>query len=211
MNEQDVLTAMAQVRNTPKRKFKQSVDLVFNLQNIDFKNPSNRIDLKVILPQGRGKDLKVGLFGDTDFLGKAKNADLKITDKEIKKTPKEMRKVAESMDFFIAQANLMVEIGKGWGKYLSTRGKMPQPLPPAADPTPMVTRFKNTITLKSKGNTPQTISCSIGTEDMADSQLAANTVAVYNALVEKLPTRENNIKTVMIKQTMGPAVKLISK
>jgi len=209
MNDQDILKALEEVRKAPKRGFTQSVDLVINLQNIDFKNPSNRIDVKVMLPAGRGKELKVGVFGDTDFLSKAKKADLKITDKEIKKSPKEMRKIAESMDFFIAQTTLMVEIGKGWGKYLSTRGKMPQPMPPAADPTPMIMRFKNTVTLKSKGNTPQTISCSVGTEAMKDEDIAKNAMAIYNALLEKLPTKENNIKTVMIKSTMSPAVKLM--
>jgi large subunit ribosomal protein L1 len=208
MNDQDVLKVLPEVRKGEKRKFTQSIDVVFNLQNIDFKNPNNRIDIKVTLPAGRGKTLKVGLFGDTDFLSKAKSADLKITDKEIKKSPKEMRKIAESMDFFIAQATLMVEIGKTWGKYLSTRGKMPQPLPPAADPTPMITRLKNTVVLKSKGNTPQTLSCSIGMESQKDEEIAKNVVAVYNALMEKLPSKENNLKSFFIKTTMGSPLKL---
>jgi large subunit ribosomal protein L1 len=209
MNDQDVLKALEEVRKAPKRKFTQSIDLVINLQNIDFNIPANKIDLKITLPSGRGKDLKVGVFGDTDFLSKAKTADLKITDKQIKKTPKEMRKIAESMDFFIAQTTLMVEIGKNWGKYLSTRGKMPQPMPPAADPTPMIKRFKNTVVLKSKGNTPQTLSCSVGTEAMKDEEIAKNAIAVYNALMEKLPTKENNLKSFLIKTTMGPSVKLM--
>jgi large subunit ribosomal protein L1 len=209
MNDQDVLKALPEVRKGEKRKFTQSIDLVFNLQNIDFKNTANRIDLKVVLPSGRGKELKVGVFGDLDFLSKAKTADLKITDKEIKKSPKEMRKIAESMDYFLAQTTLMVEIGKGWGKFLSTRGKMPQPMPPAADPTAMIMRLKNTVQLKSKGNTPQTLSCAVGTEAMKDEDLAKNVIAVYNALSEKLPSKDNNIKSFLIKTTMGPAVKLM--
>ncbi len=208
MDEQTILKVLEEVKKTPKRKFTQSVDLVVNLQNIDFKNPANRVDIKVMLPEKRGKDLKVAVMGDTDFLSKAKAADLKISDKEIKKSPKEIRKIAESMDFFIAQTSLMVEVGKTWGKFLSTRGKMPQPMPPAADPTPMIMRFKNTVTLKSKGNTPQTLSCSLGTEEMKNEQLAKNFMAVYSALVEKLPSKENNIKTVFIKATMGPSYKI---
>lgn len=197
------------MRKAPKRKFTQSVDLVVNLQNIDFKNPSNRIDIKVLLPEGRGKDLKIGVFGDSDFLSKAKSADLKISDKEIKKSPKEIRKIAESMDYFIAQTTLMVEIGKNWGKYLSTRGKMPQPLPPQADASAMIKRLKNTVNLKSKGNTPQTLSCSVGSESLKDEQIAKNAMTLYNALLDKLPTKENNIKSLLIKTTMGPSVKLI--
>jgi len=209
MNDQDILKALEEVRKAPKRKFTQSIDVVVNLQNIDFKNPANRIDIKVMLPAGRGKDLKIGVFGDTDFLSKAKKADMKISDREINKSPKEMRKIAEQMDFFIAQTSLMVNIGKGWGKYLSTRGKMPQPLPPAADPTPMILRLKNTVVMKSKGNTPQTLSCSVGTEAMKDDQITKNVMTVYGTLLEKLPSRENNLKSFLIKTTMGPSVKLI--
>ncbi len=209
MNDQDVLKALTEARKAPKRKFAQSIDVVVNLQNIDFKNPSNRIDLKVTLPAGRGKILKVGAFGDTDFLSKAKSADLKILDKEVRKSPKEIRKIAEQMDYFVSQTTLMVEIGKTWGKFLSTRGKMPMPLPPGADPTPMITRLKNTVSLKSRGNTPQTLSCSVGMETMKDEDLVKNAMAVYNALLEKLPAKENNIKSFMIKTTMGPSIKLI--
>jgi large subunit ribosomal protein L1 len=208
MDETAILKSLEEVRKSPKRKFKQSIDLVFNLQNIDFKNTANKIDIKITLPEGRGKDVKVGVFGDTDFLGKAKSADLKIPDKQIKKEAREIRKIAGEMDFFIAQTTLMAEIGKTWGKYLSTRGKMPQPMPPDADPTPMIMRFKKTVVLKSKGNAPQTIACTIGSEDLKDQQLAKNAMAVINALIEKLPQKKDNLRSVYIKMTMGPSVKL---
>lgn len=208
MNETSVLKALEEVRKAPKRKFVQSMDLVVVLQNVDFKIQANKIDLKITLPAGRGKDLKVGVFGDTDFLSKAKNADLKISDKELKKTPKEIRKIAESADFFIAQTTLMVDIGKNWGKFLSTRGKMPQPMPPGADPSAMITRLKNTAALRSRGNTPQSLACSVGMENMKDDGIAKNVMAIYNALMEKLPGKENNLKSIILKTTMGPSVKL---
>ncbi len=208
MNESSVLKALEEVRKAPKRKFTQTIDLIAILQNVDFKIPANKIDLKIILPSGRGKDIKVGVFGDTDFLSKAKTADLKISDKELRKSPKEIRKVAESMDYFIAQTTLMVEIGKNWGKFLSTRGKMPQPMPPGADPTALIMRLKNTASMRSRGNTPQSLSCAIGVESMKDEELVKNFMAIYNALLEKLPGRENNLKTIIIKTTMGAPVKL---
>jgi large subunit ribosomal protein L1 len=210
MNDQDVLKALAEVRKAPKKKFTQSIDIIANLQGIDFKNPSSKIDLKIVLPAGRGKEIKVGAFGDSDFLNKAKTADLKIPDKQISKTPKEIRKIAQQMDFFVAQTTLMVDVGKIWGKFLSTRGKMPQPLPPAADPTPMITRLKGTVALRTRGNTPQSLSCAVGTEAMKDEDLVKNILAVYNALMEKLPGRENNLKAFIIKETMGVPVKLVS-
>lgn len=208
MNDQDVLKSLEEARKGPKRNFTQSVDLVINLKNVDFKNPANRINLNIMLPAGRGREAKIGVFGDTDFLSKAKNADTKIGDKQLAKTPKEIRKVAEQVDFFIAQTTLMVEIGKGWGKFLSTRGKMPQSMPPAADPTPMIMKLKNTTSLKSRGNAPQSVSCTVGIESMKDEELVKNVMAVYNALLEKLPLKSDNIKAFLIKTTMGPSVKI---
>ena len=208
MNETSVLKALEEVRKAPKRKFVQTVDFVVVLQNIDFKIPANKIDLKITLPAGRGKEQRIGVFGDPDFLSKAKGADLKISDKELKKTPKEIRKVAEQVDFFVAQTTLMVEIGKNWGKFLSTRGKMPQPLPPGADPSPMILKLKSMTVLRSRGNTPQSLSCAVGTENMKDEEIVKNVMAVYNALMEKLPAKENNLKTLILKTTMGPSIKL---
>lgn len=208
MNETSVLKALEEVRKAPKRKFAQTVDMIVVLQNIDFKIPANKVDLKIVLPAGRGKEVKVGVFGDTDFLSKAKSADVKISDKELKRTPKEMRKVAEQADFFVAQTTLMVEVGKNWGKFLSTRGKMPQPMPPGSDPTPMIMRLKNTTALRSRGNTPQSLSCAVGLESMKDEEIVKNVMAVYNALMEKLPGKENNIRKMILKTTMGPSIKL---
>ena len=45
-----------------KRKFKQNVDLVFNLKNLDLEVPKNRIDEEIILPYGRGKNAKIVIF-----------------------------------------------------------------------------------------------------------------------------------------------------
>jgi large subunit ribosomal protein L1 len=182
--------------------------MIVVLQNIDFKIPANKIDLKVVLPAGRGKEVRVGAFGDTDFLSKAKNADVKISDKELKRTPKEIRKVAEQADFFVAQTTLMVEVGKNWGKFLSTRGKMPQPMPPGADPSPMIARLKNTTAVRSRGNTPQSLSCPVGVESMKDDEIVKNVMAVYNALMEKLPGKENNINKIILKTTMGPSIRM---
>lgn len=208
MNDQEILQAIGEAKKAKKRKFKQSLDLVINLRGLDFNKPDSKIDLKILLPEGRGKAIKIGVFGDADFLKKAKNADLKISDSQIKKTPKEIKKVASEADFFIAQTTMMVEIGKNWGKFLSPRGKMPQPMPPAADPTPAIERLKKTVALKSKGRTPQTIQCFVGVEDMDDQKILNNVKTVLNALLEKLPAKEQNIRSLFIKMTMGPSIRL---
>ena len=41
--------------NKGKRKFKQSVELAVNFKDIDFSKQDNRLNLDIILPNGRGK------------------------------------------------------------------------------------------------------------------------------------------------------------
>jgi len=208
MDETAILKALSSIRSGKERKFEESVDLIINLKNLDFTRPDNKIDLKVALPSGRGKPVKVAIFGDADFTGKAKNADLVILESDLNKEPKEMKKIAEDVSFFVAQTTLMVTIGKTWGKVLGSRGKMPQPLPPQVDATPIIERLKNTVSLKSKGKTPQTLHCAIGVKSMDDKELLENIKTVINALTEKLPNREQNIKSIFVKTTMGAPVRI---
>jgi len=54
------------------RKFKQNIDLVFNLKNIDLNVPKNRIDEEIILPNGRGNEAKIALFASGELAVKSK-------------------------------------------------------------------------------------------------------------------------------------------
>ncbi|MEK6976930.1 MAG: 50S ribosomal protein L1, partial [Candidatus Hydrothermarchaeota archaeon] len=46
--------------SSPKRKFRQSVDLALTLKELDMSKPENRINEELVLPNGRGKEVKVG-------------------------------------------------------------------------------------------------------------------------------------------------------
>jgi len=54
------------------RKFKQNIDLVINLKNVDLNEAKNRIDEEIILPHGKGKDAKVALFASGELAFKSK-------------------------------------------------------------------------------------------------------------------------------------------
>ena len=52
------------------------------------------------------------------------------------------------------------------------------------------------------------MSCKIGEESMDDADLAANANTIAAAIEKKLPNGDKNIRKIMIKTTMGKAVKL---
>ncbi|MCD6399639.1 50S ribosomal protein L1, partial [candidate division WOR-3 bacterium] len=73
-------------------------------------------------------------------------------------------------------------------------------------PVPIINSLKKSTRLRSKDR--PTMHCMVGTEDMPLEQLAENIETVLTALVNRLERGRNNIASVYIKTTMGPAVKL---
>jgi len=194
-----------------KRKFKQNIDLVVNLKNIDMKESKNRIDEDVLLPHGRGKEAKIALFASGELALKAKKSvDLLIKPEEIEdysKDKKQFKKIADAHDFFVAEAPLMPTIGKTLGVGLGPKGKMPRPDPPTVDIDSMTKNLRNTIKLRSKANL--TFHTVVGKEDMSTTQIAENIDLVIKRLEAKLERGRMNIGSIYIKTTMGPSERII--
>ena len=193
------------------RKFKQNIDLVVNLKNVDPNDPKNRVDEEIILPHGRGNEAKIALFASGELALKSKKQiDLLIKPEEIEdlsKDKKKFKKIADDHDFFIAEAPLMPTIGKTLGTVLGPRGKMPKPVPPHADVTGMVKNLKKTIRLRSKSS--KTFHTIAGNEGMPKQEIAENVDTIVNRLEGSLERGRMNIGSVYIKTTMGPSERII--
>jgi large subunit ribosomal protein L1 len=214
MSEKDIVKIIQKIldeKHNKKRNFKQSIDLVINIKDIDFNDPKNRIEEEVFLPNGRGKDAKVAVFASGELALKAKGiADLIIKPEEIEdlaKDKKKFKKIAEEHDFFVAEAPLMPVIGKSLGVILGPRGKMPKPVPPTVDINGIIKNLRKTIKIRSKGK--KTFHTIVGTEDMEPDKIAENIATVIKRLEEKLPNGRLNIESIYVKTTMGSSEKLI--
>ncbi len=195
--------------NSKKRNFTQTVDLIVNVKDVDLKNPSNRFVMEVMLPAGRGKDAKVCVVGKSLAEVAKGIADEVVNEKmleELEGDKRKIKKLVKSVDFFLAEPQLMARIGKSLGKYLGPRNKMPKPVPPQADIKTIVDRLKRSVRIVLKD--APLIQCPIGTENMSDEDLKKNFDAVMSAIINKLPNGRNNIKSVYIKTTMGSPVKV---
>jgi len=193
------------------RKFKQNIDVVINLKNIDLNEPKNRIDEEIILPHGRGSEAKIALFASGELALKSKKqVDLLIKPEEIEdiaKDKKKFKKIADDHDFFIAEAPLMPTIGKTLGTVLGPRGKMPKPVPPHADVSGMIKNLRNTIKLRSKSS--KTFHTLAGNEEMSKEHIAENVDAIIKRLEGALERGRMNIGSLYIKTTMGPSERII--
>ncbi len=194
-----------------QRKFTQSVDVAITLKNVDMNLPKNRIDEDIILPNGRGKEAKVGVFAQGEGASLAKNsADIVIQPDEfedLQKNKAQFKKTTNSMHYFLAEAPLMAQIGKTLGVVLGPRGKMPRPMPPGADPTPQVTQLRNTIKVRSKDK--KSFHCIVGSEDMSAEQIAENIEAILKRVEGRLEHGRMNVASVFVKTSMGPSVRVI--
>jgi len=193
------------------RKFKQNIDLVINLKNVDLEDAKNRIDEEIILPHGRGKESKIAIFASGELALKAKGkVDLIIKPEELEelaKDKKKFKKITDEHDFFIAEAPLMPTIGKTLGVVLGPRGKMPRPVPPHIDITGLVKNLRQTIRLRSKAN--KTFHAIAGKEEMGKEQIAENIDTIIKRLESKLERGRMNIGSIHVKTTMGPSVRII--
>ena len=212
MAEKKTIRAVTQALESSKeRKFTESVDLAVNLKDIDLSIPKNRVDDEVMLPKGRGKATKIAVFGSGELAVKAKSAaDLVITPDEIDDLAddkKSAKKMANEHVFFIAEAPLMPIIGKKLGIVLGPRGKMPKPIPPHADPVPLINNLRKTVRLRSKDR--RTFHTPVGTKDMSIEDLAENVDVVIKRLIGKLDRGRLNIASIYIKTTMGKSVRLM--
>ena len=65
------------------RNFTQSIDVVITINDLDVNKPENRLDEEVLLPNGRGKDVKIAFIaeGELAYQAEKAGADL-VIDKE---------------------------------------------------------------------------------------------------------------------------------
>ena len=211
MAKEDIIKAINEALEGAKdRNFQESIDLAINLKDLDLTLPKNRIDEEIILPNGRGKVIKVAVFGSGEMAIKARDvADTIIQPEELEDLGDEKRKakvLANTHDFFIAEAPLMPIIGKKLGIVLGPRGKMPRPVPPGSDPSQMIENLRRSVRARSKDKL--TFHIPVGTREMSTEDVAENIETVLKRILAKLERGTFNIRSIYIKTTMGPSAKL---
>ena len=148
---QDVINAVKEAKEQSKpRNFTESVDIIINIRDLDVKKPENRFNEEVTLPNGRGKDVKIGVIADGELIVQAKEAglDTVINKGDLEafgKDRKSAKKMANSVDFLVAQADMMPLVGRFLGPVLGPRGKMPKPVPASIKLAPLLDRLQSTV------------------------------------------------------------------
>jgi len=192
-------------KGTKQRKFKQAVELIMVFKDIDVKK-GFAINETVQLPKKMNQPASVCVIASGDLGLKAKNANAdKVVDgAQLTQTgtnKRESRKLINGYDFFLADTQLMANVGKTLGQFMGPRGKMPTPVPFNAPIDAILERFRSSIRVRLRNSL--SLACKIGDETMSDEDLLTNANAVISTIEKKLPSGDKNIKKIMIKTTMG--------
>ena len=205
MEKAKVLAVLEELRKQEKKKFSQTADLIVNLKNFDIKKDS--VNLFLELPN-KVKEKKIA-----GFLNKKSEIIDTITKQDFEKykKKKDFKKLVKNYDFFISAASLMPLVASTFGKYLGPVGKMPSPQvgivrqETEQEIKSLLEKLDKIARVKSK---EPSLKFSIGKEDMKNEELAENIISAYNSVLNALPRKKENVKSVMIKFTMSKPLKL---
>ena len=212
--EANLAEAIERAKSSGKsRNFKQSIELIINIKDVDLKRPENRIYEVIELPHGRGgKPSKICVIAGPALANEAKK--IPEVDRVIERDELEAltgnkrlaKKLASEYEFFLVDPTLMGLAARALGAALGGRGKRPQPIPQGVNLAELAKSLKRSVATNVRKN-PQAM-CLIGTEDMDPKQLAENAAAVISKIVDRLEKRFRNVQSIYVKKTMGEPIKV---
>jgi ribosomal protein L1 len=195
--------------NKGSRKFTQSVELAINFTGIDMSKQTNRLNMEVKLPNGKGKAQKVMVFADDKTMSeKATAAGAQIVSgTDMQAMANDKVKLNELLNYeMLAQPSLMPQLAKLFGQFLGPRNKMPRPLI-GQDVKTAVDNITKSIYIRSKGKYLPTVHCIVGNESMGVDQIAANVDEVVGSVIRKVG--KPHVKSVYMKLTMSKPIKIV--
>ena len=194
MNKKEVTEALKKAKEiSQKRNFKQTVDLIVNLKDLDLKKPDHQLNLFVPLHFTTGKKVSVcGLVGP-ELLEQSKQSfentivvdDFEQYSKDVKKA----KKLSNQYNYFVAQADIMPKVATTFGRVLGTRGKMPNPkagcvVPPGANLKALYEKLQKTVKVAAK--TAPLVQCCVGNESSPDEEVIDNIISIYDNIISNI-------------------------
>merc|ERR1712189_53168 len=199
---------MLQQSKDKNRKFTESVELQIMLKNYD-PQKDKRFSGTVKLPNVARPKFTVCVLGNQAHIDEAKKHDIphmSVDDlKKLNKDKKLVKKLAKKYAFLASDA-LIRQIPRLLGPGLNKAGKSPAILGAGDDMVAKIGEMKATIKFQMKK--VLCLAVAVGDVTMGDDQLVQNINMSINFLVSLLKKQWQNVRSLHIKSTMGPAIRL---
>ena len=197
-------------KESKERKFPESVEAIVTFKEVDPKKNDLNINETVYLPHPGSHRATVCYIGSGDLLLRAKNAgaDAVLEPSQLENfagNKREAKNLANKYDFFLADTALMPRIGRVLGTVLGPRGKIPTPVPPNAPIEGIINRTRSAVRVRSRA--ALAVGAKVGDRKLSDTDLADNIQAMVQAVQRKLPNGDRNIRSIIVKTSMGKPVR----
>merc|ERR1712025_616742 len=201
--------AVLQHSKDKPRKFMETVDLQIGLKNYD-PQKDKRFSGTVKLKHVPRPKFKVCGLGDQQHCDEAKSKGIACMSaddlKKLNKNKKEVKKLAKKYDAFLASESLIKQIPRLLGPGLNKAGKFPALLTHNDRMEDKVLDLKSTIKFQMKK--VLCLNVAVGNVGMSEDELVFNIHLSINFLVSLLKKHWQNVRSLYIKSTMGPAIRL---
>lgn len=200
-----VTDAMALVKDMPKVKFTESVDVAIKL-GVDPRKSDQVVRSATVLPHGTGKTVRVAVFTQGENAEKAKAAGADVVGFE--DLAEDVKKGNMDFDVVIATPDAMRIVGQ-LGQILGPRGLMPNPKVGTVTPD-VVTAVTNAKSGQVRYRTDKAgiIHCPIGNVTFDEKTLTENLEALLTDLKKIKPASAKGqyLKKISVSSTMGPGI-----
>ena len=197
--------AFALLKELPKAKFAESIDVAVNL-GVDPRKSDQVVRGSTVLPHGTGKSVRVAVFTSGANAEAATAAGADIVGME--DLAAEVKAGKMDFDVVIASPDAMRVVGQ-LGQILGPRGLMPNPKVGTVTPN-VAEAVKNAKAGQVRYRTDKAgiIHCSIGKVDFEINALKENLAALLADLQKMKPSSAKGIymKKVAVSTTMGPGI-----
>jgi large subunit ribosomal protein L1 len=197
--------ALALLKDMPKAKFDEAVDVSVNL-GVDPRKSDQAVRGSTVLPNGTGKTVRVAVFtqGPNADAAKAAGADIVGMDD----LAEEVKKGNMNFDVVIASPDAMRVVGQ-LGQILGPRGLMPNPkVGTVTSDVAGAVRNAKAGQVRYRTDKAGIIHCTIGKVSFEVNALRENLNALLADLMKAKPSTAKGIymKKVTVSSTMGPGV-----
>lgn len=201
--------AVRLVRETSKAKFDETVEIHLRT-GADPRHAEQQVRGVVVLPNGRGKAIRVAVFAASDgaMAGREAGADFVGDDELIEK----IEKGWTDFDVAIATPDMMGKIGK-LGRLLGRKGLMPNPrtgtVVQAQDiPRAVVEAKKGRVEFRL--DRTAIIHVPVGKVSFTEEQLMENLSSTVETIVRSRPSgvKGQFIRSAYLTSSMGPSIRL---
>merc|ERR1712243_352896 len=192
-----------------KRKFTETVELQVALKNYD-PQKDKRFSGTVKLRHIPRPKMRVCILGDAQHCDEAKANEVPCMDaealKKLNENKKLVKKLAKKYDAFLASDSLIKQIPRILGPGLNKVGKFPTMITHSDNMVLKVEELKATIKFQMKK--VLCLNVAVGNVKMAEDELIFNIHLAINFLVSLLKKHWQNVRSLYIKSTMGPSIRL---